>query len=114
MSLRQFLKDVPLPGSIEREHRLHPFRPSSQAPRFEEDNFIKYKRKQRQKLLRKQYFESKTRSKTRTVVDAETGEKHILTKSVWSAEEGQLGNGQFVAMIIILSEHILFCYIEMK
>lgn len=94
MSLRQFLKDVPLCGTIEYEHRVHPYKPSSHVPRFAEDNFLKYKKKQREKLLKQQYFESKKRSKTRTVVDAETGEKHILTKSVWSSEEGQLGNGE--------------------
>lgn len=93
MSLRNFLRPSTLPGTIEREHQLHPFRPASHAPRSERDNFIIFKRKQQEKQLKAQFFESKRRSKTRTVPDAETGQKIVLTKSVWSAEEGQLGTG---------------------
>lgn len=94
MSLKDYLRNVPLVGSIEYEHRVHPFKPSSDVPRFAEDNFLKHKKKQREQLLRQQFFDSKRRSKTRVVVDAETGEAHTLTKSVWSSEEGQLGNGK--------------------
>lgn len=94
MSLRHFLKDVALPGTIEFEHKVHPFKPSSAFPKFAEDNFLKYKKKQREKLLKQQYLDSRVRSKIRSVVDAETGERLTLTKSVWSSEEGQLGNGK--------------------
>jgi hypothetical protein len=93
MSLRQFLPEVPLPGSIQREHRLHPFRPASLEHRYGEDSFVKLRKKQKQQELQHKFYEKKKRSKVRYVTEAETGEVIKLTKSIWTAEEGQLGNG---------------------
>lgn len=93
MSLRDFLPEVILPGSIELEHRLHPFKPASSAPKFGEDNFLKFRKKQKERELKVKFYEQKKKSKVRCVRDAETGTEIKLTKVVWSCEEGLLSNG---------------------
>ncbi len=93
MSLRDFLPEVTLPGSIEREHRIHPFKPASTTPKKSVDGFLKFRKKQIEKELKAKFYEQKKKSKVRCVTDAETGRELKLTKVVWSCEEGLLSNG---------------------
>jgi hypothetical protein len=100
MSLRQFLKPETLPGSIEREHQVHPFSPASVAPRSVRDNFMKFKKKEREKALHEEFVQRSRRTKKFAVVDAESKEEITLTKAVWTPNEGQLGNGKLCSYCI--------------
>lgn len=81
---------VRIPGTLEYEHFIHPFRPSSKVTNACGTPLEK----------RASSNKAKTRAnveKDETVIDAETGKPIKLTKSVWTGREGRLDiNGKTV------------------
>jgi len=83
MSDKGLFPPVRVPGSLEYEHFIHPFRPSSKVTNASGT-----------KLDRKLHIKNKKvkikKDVDETVFDAETGKPIKLTKSIWTGREGRL------------------------